>query len=178
MKKLNLIFGVLIGLSIISCSSDDVSESRNGFTYNGVFYETNFAKSNSQSSAFDFIFCNPLDHNLPEGQFGRFSLDSGTDIEDGPLVKGKYSTENGRNHKFGIHGYLPIHFQDNSNQDEVDITTGYWFQDERFVSGDVTINSITSTEDNLVNEINLDYSFKWNSVTVVGHYEGVVNNNL
>ncbi|MCH4554135.1 hypothetical protein [Aestuariibaculum lutulentum] len=174
MKKLNLLIGFLIGISILACSSDGSSEKRNGFTYNGIFYETNFAKSDSQSSPYHLIFSDPVNHNLPEAHFGSFYLDSGTEIEDGPLIAGKYSTANGRNNRFGIHGYQFIHFQDNSNQDEIHIASGYWFQDDRFISGDVTINSISSTEDDFITEIDIDYKFRWNSVTIIGHYNGPV----
>ena len=174
MKRLNLLIGLLIGFIIISCSPDDSLSNRNGFNYNGTFYETNFGISDSQSSPYHLTFSNPLNPNLPEAHFGSFYLDSGTEVERGPLIEGKYSTKNGKNNRFGIHGYQFIHFQDNSNSDDIHIASGYWFQDDRFISGDVTIHSISSTADDLITEINIDYKFKWNSVTVVGHYNGPV----
>ena len=174
MKNLKSCFLILVFCFVYSCSSDDANDNENGFTYNGTFYETNFMKSSSQSSPYHLNISNVLNHNLPEAHFGSFYLNSGTTIDDGPLIEGHYDMQGSAVSRFGINGYNFIHFQDNSDADEVHIASGYWFQDDTFVSGSVTINSITSNEDNAITDINLDYRFKWNSVTVKGHYHGEV----
>ncbi|QTE21829.1 hypothetical protein [Polaribacter cellanae] len=173
---MNLLLGIIIFINLSCTSEDNGVENRNGFNFNGTFYETSFAGTESRSSPYHLIFSNTDNTNLPEAHFGSFYLDSGSDVQNGPLIEGQYSTSNGTNSKFGIHGYQFIHFQDNSNADEVHIASGYWHQDERFISGNVEINSITSTGDDIVTNIDIDYTFKWNSVTVVGHYNGPVIN--
>ena len=180
MNKMRFIIFTFIIMLLNSCSTEaneekeERQENTNGFFYNDIFYETNFAKSDNESSPYHLIFSDPENHNLPEGHFASFYLDSGTDIKNGPLIAGTYSTSNGPNNKFGIHGYQFIHFQDNSNQDEIKIASGYWHQDDRFISGEVTINSISSTDDDFITDIDIDYIFKWKTVTVTGHYDGPV----
>lgn len=52
MKKLNLLFGILIGLSIISCSSNDKNDEnliKGGIQIGDVFYETPYVYLNDEN---------------------------------------------------------------------------------------------------------------------------------
>jgi len=181
MKKMKLFYGILIGFMILSsCSSDDSDNTNvtNGFTVNGTFYETNFAKANS-GNPYHLILSNPLNHNVEEGQFGSFYIRSGAQGDFIPLTEGTYSTSNGPNNVFGVDGYHPIHFQDNSEEGNF-AYSGYWHQDDNFQSGRVTVNSVTSESDgvnNQITEIDVDYEFKWNGITIIGNYSGTVEPN-
>ena len=181
MKKIKLFYGILIGLMILSsCSSDDSANSNitNGFKVNGTFYATNFAKSDS-GNPYHLILSNPLNHNVEEGQFGSFYMRSGAQGDGIPLAEGTYSTSNGPNNVFGVDGYHPIHFQDNSEEGKF-AYSAYWHQDDDFQSGTVTINSITSNSDGLSNQItqiDVDYKFKWDGITIIGNYSGTVEPN-
>ncbi len=178
MKKWNLLLGILIGFVIFtSCSNNDSTDSNltNGFKVNGTFYSTDFAKA-STGDPYHFIISNPLNHNAEEGQFGSFYLRKGIEEEGIKLIEGVYSTSNGHNSYFGIDNN-PIHFQKNSEEGNFGYSA-YWNIDEDFQSGTVTINSITTNieaSNERISEINMDYQFRWNGITIIGNYSGTVD---
>ncbi|GAA3583561.1 hypothetical protein [Snuella lapsa] len=181
MKKIRFLCGILISLILLSSCSTDETSIKNGFTLNGNFYETNFAMS-SNGNPYYLIFYNSLNEdnpNLFEGQYGYFILISGEQIDAIPLLKGTYTTKNGPNSFFGIDGHHPIEFFGDSGEGNY-VASEFWHQDEDFKYGTVTINSITSISEGLSNqvtEIDVDYTFQWDGITVKGNYNGKVTPN-
>lgn len=168
---MKLFYGILITFILLSSCSKDDNNVTNGFTLNGTFYTTNFARS--ANNTYSLIFFNSLNSDdIIEGQFGLFSLIY--DSDGNPLAKGTYSTKNGPYNAFGIDGYRPIEFFGDSEEGSV---YTHWYQNKNFKSGTVTMNSISTTSDGLSNqvtEIDVDYVFQWNEITVKGHYSGKV----
>ena len=77
MKLMKIFYGILIGFMILSsCTNDENSNITNGFSVNGKFYATDFAKIGI-GNPYNLIFSNPLNESSPEGQFGNFHLISG-----------------------------------------------------------------------------------------------------
>ena len=173
MKKMKLFCGILIGIMIISsCSSDNSSSSNvtNGFTVNGTFYPTTFAYD-SGCTPHIFIFSSTEDTNL--GKFGRFDLRTGTQLDSPPLTTGLYTISNGKIDD-------NIHFDDVNAEDRPLAYVAYSGNYENgFQSGTVTINSVTfdSENCNVTTNIDLDYEFKWEGITVTGNYSGMVEQN-
>lgn len=176
MKRIQLIYGLLLIFILqTSCSKDD-TVILNGFTLNGTFYKTNLAMASS-GDPYYLIFSNTSNNDNSEQGHGYFILNSGAKGDAVPLVEGTYSTKNGSNSLYGISGFYPISF---SGTEENSIYTQYWRQDKKFKSGVVNINSITTATEgvnNQVTEIDVDYVFKWDGVTVRGNYKGKVEPN-
>ncbi len=166
MKK-KLLYLITIGFIMLSSCSDDNSNSNlsNGFKVNGIFYETNFAKA-SCCSSYILTFSSTEDHNL--GQFGRFDLNTGGGLGNSiPLSPGTYTVTNN-----GIDDN--IHFDDVTAEDRPLAYVAYsGYGQNGFQSGTVTVNSVTNAGIQIT-EIDLDYQFNWDDITVIGNYSGTV----
>ena len=177
MKKINLFVIILIGLIInTSCSSNDSSDSNitNGFTVNGTPYATDIAIA-GQSFPYRLRFSNTtatVGDNIQSGAFYLMAQST-----ESPLTTGAYSTGNGPEGMYGISGYDPITFVDTSAENHSLGTSGYWHNDDEFISGNVTINSLTLSSEEPIDQIiqiDISYSFKWDGVTINGNYSGEV----
>lgn len=174
MIKRILLLVILIGLTTLSCSSDDSTDNNvsNGFKVNGTFYPTEIGKLSSHNP-YRFNFSNLLNHSDPDGHFASFAIKSGPNSEITPLLEGTYSTDDGPSGITAISDQLPIHFQDNSQEGNFGYSQ-YWDLDDDFISGKVVINSVTSSSDYQVTNIDIDYTFKWEGTTIIGNYNGVI----
>jgi hypothetical protein len=177
MKKINLIFKTLICiLFITSCSSDDSENSNvtNGFKANGTFHATDIGIAGNGFPYF-LRFSNTTETTGEDIQSGVFFLMAQS--ADTPLTVGTYSTANGPEGMYGIYGYNPIQFVDTSAENSNIRTSAYWHNDNEFISGNVTINSISLSDiepTDQITEIDIDYVFKWQGMTIVGNYSGEV----
>ena len=54
MKKLNLFIGILIGLTALSCSSNDENQIKGGIQVGNIFYETPYVYLNDENLINDF----------------------------------------------------------------------------------------------------------------------------
>ena len=177
MKKLKLIVTLFIGITFLNCSSDDSSNSNatNGFTANGVFYETEFAFASCCSpyilifSSYDFLSPNR------SGHFGRFDLRTGSNI---PLSEGTYSINNGIEDLIQFKKDVDIVDGNPISGGENIAYTGYSGQGVNgFQSGSVNINSVSSDANNQITEIDINYEFQWEGIRVFGSYSGFVTPN-
>ncbi len=167
MRKLNLFLGVLIGFTILSCSSDDdnpSTEVQNGFSFEDNFYSTQYAFINDENvidntpSDISIILMNmdPFQTTQSSGvnfvyiDFQAVTIESGTisDIPDYQILE-------------------------NAELDNLQVSGGNTLLDDSqngYMSSNSTIiiNSISNTT------IDFDYSFtREDGKLINGNYNGV-----
>lgn len=169
MKKLNLFIALFLGLTILSCSSDDDNgntpeENQNGFNFNGTFFSAQNAFINDENiidntpSDISIILSNinPLQTTQSSGvNFVFFDFQAIT-IESGTITE-----------------FLDYQILENADLINFEISGGNTILDDTqdgfmIISSSVTINSITDT--------NIDFVFTFtreDGEIINGNYSGI-----
>jgi hypothetical protein len=196
MKKLNLVLGLLIGLTILSCSSDDecneiLEPNGNEFTLNCKRYETPIGRLNiNRSTEFETASCKLQFANNPTGNGTAFDYQEGdtninfvdiwliipsefTLIDEIP--SGTYTLENNLNSEineqyvaFDIADWNRVIFDGFVVTNEN--TTSSYFNSNRLYGSEYE-DVIVNVQKN-GNMYTIDYTMVYKGRTINGFYEG------
>lgn len=168
--KIRLPFLSLLLILLFGCSSDDDSDD-NSFFANGKKYTTDYAyNTGNTNGVFIFSSADRYSSSYTENR-GRFNLHY-----EGLLQPGIYSAYNG-----GIDGVIEFDkgiVNENgmftSLGENIAAATNVYFQTDGFKSGKVTIRAVEHNAEGDIINVDLDYSFKWETIEIKGNYNGVV----